>query len=43
MEIEDTFEEWEGSDIEEIEGLKVELAMKSKEAKGKKKAVTTRK
>ena len=25
MEIEDTFEEWEGSDIEEIEGLKGEL------------------
>ena len=25
MEIEDTFEEWEGSDIEEIEGLKEEL------------------
>ena len=33
MEIEDTFEEWEGSDIEEIEGLKGELG--NEEQRGK--------
>ena len=34
MEIEDTFEEWEGSDIEEIEGLKGELGNEEQRGEG---------
>ena len=35
MEIEDTFEEWEGSDIEEIEGLKGELGNEEQSGESK--------